>query len=329
MPSVARKKRLPWIEAGVVALAAAGVGWGLTRPASQAPLAAEAQAPTPAVAASSAPLPAGSVPPAPSPSQAQGCGYADRGTGDYQSVGVAEGRLWVRKAAVQESGSYRLLVHFHGGTAVQRLLTPDAWDFDLLLIDGGDGSAAYRNMVSSTTIFDAFVASADRAVSKHVGRPAQADRLILTSFSAGYGALATVLASPAHMARVDGVVLLDSLHAPFAAGEDRKIGLPDPGALKPFVDTAAAARDGKLFMGISHTAIDPGAYASTTATSRALLRSLGLSESQVGWAGEGGPKQTSQALKGKLVVRGYEGETPEAHCAQLGLLPGLLRELSR
>lgn len=328
MTATARTKRIPWVEVAVVALAAAGIGWGLTRqPLQERP--AEAVLPQAPPAVSSAALPAGSAPPPPAPSQAQGCGYADRGTGDYESIGVAEGRLWVRRAAVQESGSYRLLVHFHGGTAVQRLLTPDAWDFNLLLIDGGDGSASYRAMMSSTTIFDAFVASADRAVSKHVGREARADRLVLTSFSAGYGALPALLASAPHVARLDGVVLLDSLHAPFANGDDGKRGEPDPGVLKPFVAVARAAREGEMFMGVTHTAIDPGTYASTTATSRALLASLGESEEKVGWAGEGGPKRTMQLAKGRLVVRGYEGETPEAHCAQLGLLPGLLRELAR
>lgn len=328
MTATARTKRFPWAEAAVIALAAAGVGWGITRHPLQERR-AEAELPQPAKAASSAALPAGSAPLPPTPSQAEGCGYADRGTGDYESVGVAEGRLWVRRAAVQEDGSYRLLVHFHGSEAVKRLLTPDAWDFNLLLLDGGDGSAAYRNMMSSTTIFDAFVASADRAVSKQVGRPARADRLVLTSFSAGYAALPPLLASAPHRARVDGVVLLDSLHAPFANGDGGKRGEPDPGVLKPFVAIGRAARDGEMFLGITHTAIDPGTYASTTATSRALLASLGESEEKVGWAGESGPKQTLHYSEGRLVVRGYEGETAHAHCAQLGLLPGLLRELAR
>jgi hypothetical protein len=36
---------------------------------------------------------------------------------------------------------------------------------------------------------------------------------------------------------------------------------------------------------------------------------------------------TSQFEKGKLVVRGYGGDSKEAHCDQIRLLPGLLREL--
>lgn len=319
-----RKKSLPWTELGVLAIVAIGAGWGLTRQPLQ-PRPAEASAGvTPS--ASAAELPSGSEPPPPpAPSEAQGCGYSDRGLGDYEAVPVAMGQMLVRRAAVQEDGSYRLLVHFHGAEAVKRLLAPEAWDMNLLLVDAGDGSSAYRQLLSSTTILDAAIASADRATSQHLGRDTRADRLVLTSFSAGYGAIAGILGSPEHRERVDGVILLDSLHAPYGVGAQQ----PDEASLAPFVEAATSAREGDIFMGITHTAITTNGYASTTEATGAVLRELGLAEEPVGWAGEGGLRPTSQVTDGRLIVRGYDGETKEAHCAQLGLLPGLLHELTR
>jgi hypothetical protein len=327
MPSSLRKshpKPLPWTEIGAVAVVAIGAAWGLTRQPLQPRPAQANTAVTPEV--SSAALPGGPRPPPPSvPSEAQGCGYADRGLGDYEAVPVAMGQLLVRRAAVQESGSYRLLVHFHGAEAVKRLLAPEAWDMNLLLVDAGDGSSAYRQLVASTAIVDAMLESADRATSHHLGREAHADRLVVTSFSAGYGAVAGVLSRPDLRARVDGVILLDSLHAPYGPGGAE----PDAGALAPFVAFARDARGGEVFMGISHTSIETHGYASTTESTRALLGDLHLAEEPVGWAGEQGLLPTSQLAEGRLLVRGYEGTTPEAHCAQLALLPGLLHELTR
>lgn len=325
MSSSSPKRRRPWTEIAVVTVVALGAGWGLTRQPLQTRPAAASIAASPAASPSTLP-PGSQPPPPPAPSEALGCGYADRGIGDYQPVPVAQGQLLVRRAAVQESGSYRLLVHFHGADAVKKVLAPEAWDLNLLLVDGGDGSAAYRQLVGSTTIFDALVAAADRSVSQHVGRPAHADRIVLTSFSAGYGALAAVLASPEHRDRIEGVILLDSLHAPFANGST---DAPDDAALAPFRGAAERARDGAMFMGVTHTAIGTHGYASTTQSSQALLAAVGLAEEPVGWAGEGGLRPTSQASRGRLIVRGYAGETPEAHCAQIGLLPGLLHELMR
>lgn len=328
MSSIARKhskKRRPWTEIAVVTLVALGAGWGLTRQPLQTRPAAASVAATPAMSAST--LPPGSVPPPPpTPSEEQGCGFADRGTGDYESVPVAQGQLLVRRPAVQESGSYRLLLHFHGADAVKKVLAPEAWDLNMLLVDAGDGSGAYRGQFGSTTIVDALVAAADRSVSQHVGRPAKADRIVLTSFSAGYGALAAVLASPEHRERIEGVILLDSLHAPFANGSNDS---PDEAALAPFRTAAERARDGAMFMGVTHTAITTHGYASTTQSTGALLAAVGLKEEPVGWAGEEGLRPTSQATRGRLIVRGYPGETPASHCAQIALLPGLLHELMR
>jgi len=291
-----------------------------------APLVASARArPGESLGGAQGALPGGALPsPAAIAKTGEGCVVDDHGMGDYVEVPGGGGRLFVRPGAVQESGAYRLLVHFHAGDAVRRLLAPDAWDFNLLLIDAGNGSAVYRSRVASRAAFDALVAGADRAASAHLGREARASGVVVTSFSAGYGAVAAIASARDGSPRIEGIVLLDSLHASYAPASR----LPDESSLRPFVDAARAAQGGgNFFMGFTHTAIVPPDYASTTECCAAVASALGLREEAVGWAGEGRLPVRSQLRSGNLVVRGYGGGDQAAHCDQLRLLPGLLREL--
>lgn len=256
---------------------------------------------------------------------AEGCSVDDHGMGDYVAAPADGGRLFVRPGAVQDDGAYRLLVHFHGGEAVRRLLAPVAWDFNVFVVDAGNGSAVYRSRIPTRASFDALVASVDRAVAAHVGREAKASSVIVSSFSAGYGAVAPVAAKREGASTIDGIILLDSLHASYAPGSRE----PDEAMLRPFVEAARAAKEGTgFFMGVTHTAIVPPDYASTTECCAALEKALGVKEAPVGWAGEGPLPPTGRLREGNLVITGYPGGDQAAHCNQLRLLPGLLRELA-
>ncbi len=245
--------------------------------------------------------------------------------GDYVAAPSEGGRLFVRPGAVQDDGAYRLLVHFHGGEAVRRLLAPLAWDFNIFVVDAGNGSAVYRSRIPTRAAFDALVGAVDRSVAAHVGREAKASSVIVSSFSAGYGAVAPVAAQRVGANAIEGIILLDSLHASYAPNSRE----PDAASLRPFVDAARAAKDGdRFFMAATHTAIVPPDYASTTECCAALGEALGLKEEPVGWAGEVPIPLTGRLRAGNLVVNGYGGGDQAAHCNQLRLLPGLLRELA-
>jgi hypothetical protein len=333
LPGAGRLSRSHVVAVGLVIAASCVAIWGLTRSTEVVPRVHVTSA-LPVAAASSA-FPGGSAPaPSVAPSTGEGCFFEDHGQGDYQLVVVPQGKLFVRRPAVEENGSYVLLVHFHAGDAVKRLLTPDRWDFEILTVDVGDGAGVYRSLLSSRGFFPALIDGADRAVSQQVGRAAHADRIILSSFSAGYAAAVQVAGGTWPDRKVVGIVLLDSIHAPFAPerGKVPIVGAkPEVSAIAPFVEAARRARDESdgFFLGVTHTGITTTGYASTTECCAALLGELGEKEAEVGRASAGeirGPV-TSELVKGKLVVRGYGGDSPEAHCDQIRLLPGLLREL--
>ena len=148
---------------------------------------------------------------------------------------------------------------------------------------------------------------------------AHAGPIVLSSWSAGYGAVTQVLARP--HPRVEAVILLDSLYAGYPAG---KRGL-EHGQLGPFVDAARTALQGGPLFYLTHTAILPPGYASTGEVASFLLQELGAKAQRVeANAGDVHPLVRLYE-EGHLFIRGYGGGDRDAHCAQLHLLPGVLR----
>jgi hypothetical protein len=144
--------------------------------------------------------------------------------------------------------------------------------------------------------------------------------LALSSWSAGYGAIAEVLAHG--RANIEALILLDSLHAGYGAGTSRL----EAGQLPLFVESARSAARGGLLFYLTHTAIPTDGYASTTETSAFLLRELDVTASPVTPDPESPIRMTEIFEKGQLFVRGYAGTAKEDHCAQLRLLPSILLE---
>ena len=99
---------------------------------------------------------------------------------------------------------------------------------------------------------------------------------MLSSWSAGYGAVAHVL--PRHDPRIEAVVLLDSLYAGYTDVARRVL---DRARLAPFLDAARAARAGGPALFLTHTAIATPGYGSTGEVASFLLAELGASAAPV------------------------------------------------
>jgi hypothetical protein len=146
---------------------------------------------------------------------------------------------------------------------------------------------------------------------------------VLSSWSAGYGAVAQILGRGD--ARVDAVVLLDSLYAGYV---DARRSL-DRARLAPFAGAARAALAGGPAFFLTHTEIATPGYGSTAEVASFLLAELGVSSSPVDEApglGAGAYPLRTAFEQGRLWIRGYGGADRDAHCAQLHLLPVVLRD---
>lgn len=259
--------------------------------------------------------------------RAAGCHFADRGFGDYGAWRkLPIGRVLVPAGrAVAADGSFRLLVHFHGSEPVRKQLAPEGFDLVIAALDAGVGSAAYDRALADPASFDHLVSSVEAEVAAASSLPsARARAILLSSWSAGYGAVAQILAR--REPRVEGVILLDSLYAGYAEASRR---LVDRARVAPFLDVARGAIAGGPAFFLSHTEIATPGYASTGEVASFLLAELGLSASAVdeASASAGAYPLRRLAEQGRLWIRGYAGADRDAHCAQLHLLPSVLRDV--
>jgi hypothetical protein len=210
------------------------------------------------------------------------------------------GKLFV-PAHFKAGPTVDLLVHFHGSAAVvEREFARAGKNTALVTIHVGAGSSVYVKAMSDPAALQAVI---DEACSKIAG--AKPGRLYLSSFSAGYGAIREILKSKRY--DVAWLLLADSLHAGY---EERR---PRADQMEPFV---AYARSGKP-MWVTHSAIVPGDYASTTETADALLGAVEARRERADEKNARGMRLTSKADRGELHVRGYEGADGPAHLEHL------------
>ncbi len=212
-----------------------------------------------------------------------------------------------------------LVVHLHGDRArAASAFTGMERDDAVLVALHRDGlSSVYERRFATPGAFAALCKQARAAVQRATGRRLPLRRVVLTAFSAGYGGVRAVLRDP-RTPPPAAILLADGLHAGLVEGH------PDPAQMAPFCAYArrAAAGTGRLW--ISHSAIDPRTYASTTACADAVLAATGVARGP--WRGEDGDglPRRSRAVRGGLEVRGYGGEDAAHHVAHFrGVWPWL------
>jgi hypothetical protein len=289
---------------------------------------AGANPPTPSASAASAlqdlpegaPAPSWEAPPTPSDAPLSGCAIPDKGMGPFVEVPSASpflAKVFVPKDRVGQGDAYHVLLHFHGGEPVRKLMAVEDFDYVLATIDRGNGSSAYLGSVKDRRAWDDLLAGIDEHVTRAMGRDMKADEVIVSSWSAGYKAVEELLRLAPPDPLLHGLVLLDSLHASHPIGK---------GQLDGFIRAGKRAASGTepFFFAMMHSAIVPEGYASTTETANYVITRTGLHRQDVVDGGQDRLPLRSLAQKGKFEVRGYAGDDKAAHCDQLRLLPIIL-----
>ncbi len=251
-----------------------------------------------------------------------GCDFPETNTSDYLNARTLPvGKVLIPASFVlPPDGGYDLLAHFHGAEPIRKLVTPMGLGIVLATFDIGTLSGGYARAFDAPGTFDAMLASISREVSIVTNHPAARPRsIILSSWSAGYGAVRRII-TPGRD-DIDAVVLIDSLYAGFAPGAET----PDPAELAPFAALARSAARGGPLLVITHSSVQTIGYSSTVDTARFLLHDVGLDESLMA-PPDTDPFGLIRARdRNHFFVRGYAGRDAAAHCAQLRLLPDILR----
>jgi hypothetical protein len=252
------------------------------------------------------------------------------------------------------AGEGDLLIHFHGSAWLpfQAALTTER-PLVVAAVNAGQGGGIYDKTFSDPSVFDGLV----NEIRSRAG--VKINRLYLSGFSAGYGAIRAILrntenpspgpsghplpasrgegsraSAPLPLAgegaaerrvRVDGILLIDGLHTSYIP--DRKPiaegGKLDTATLEPFLQYA---RSGKRFV-FSHSEIFPGTFASTTETADYLIGELGLKRTPVVKWGPRGMQQLSEVRSGNLLILGFAGNSAPDHVDQFHSMPELLQLL--
>lgn len=241
---------------------------------------------------------------------------------------IPGGILVAPRSFTTTDGSYDLLVHFHGNTAVVRE-SAEVADLNALVavVNLGIGSAPYEEAYAVPGTWEELLGSIQRGARERGIATPRLRRVALSGWSAGYGAISTILQVRRGHEDLDAILSLDGIHCGWEMGQ------LNARQMAPFASAAKKAAAGDILFSITHSAIDPRAYASTTATADYLLQAVGGRRAEpapapgylslasmkgaVARDREKTMEPTSEARVGGLVVRGYRGETPEHHMAHL------------
>ncbi len=251
------------------------------------------------------------------------CNTKDPGFGLYDkwTRGIDMGQLIMpRGRSFARSGSFDVMFHFHGHEPARKEWVTVMDGAVLVGIDLGLGSGPYESAFAAPDQFERLLRSVERAVAKRAGREsAKARKVGLSGWSAGYGAIQTILGQRLGRARVDCVILLDGLHCGYSGQGINGL------QIKAFTDFAREAAAGRKFMFVSHSSIIPPGYASTTETANYLIHECGGSPRASRGTGPLGLELISRYTKGNFHVRGFSGNDKMDHCAHLGLYRDVLK----
>jgi hypothetical protein len=148
------------------------------------------------------------------------------------------------------------------------------------------------------------------------------DKVAVSSFSAGYGAVREVLKSRAYRDEVDAIVAADSLYASTAPD-----GTPDDSQMIDYVAYAKLAVEGKKTFVFTHSLVPTDGYETTAECGDELLADLGLAAAPVNVAGLGTLKFYRQVKRGGFEFLGASGASGDDHMAHLRYLGAFLKGL--
>ena len=268
--------------------------------------------------------------PAPTPAMATGATSPDVEMEEqWQGFGVSScSYLAPKEELVAEDGGIDVIFHFHAGQMSEREMRASGVRGVFVSCGYGVGTSGYSRAFQDPSRFSSMMKRLTRTIGKKTKRDdVHVRRLALASWSAGFAAVSRILAVPEYYDTVDTVILLDSLHAQYTGGEGpaRGADLVDVKMLRHFVRFAKDAADGKKTMVITHSAIVPPDYASTSESTTALLAEVGVTATPASGKTMRSMALALEADESGLHVRGFRGMGPQDHFGHLHLIGDTLR----
>jgi pimeloyl-ACP methyl ester carboxylesterase len=224
-----------------------------------------------------------------------------------------------------DAGRIDIMLHLHGAVnVVERACADSGWPGALLVFNRKGLSSVYAEPFRDRALLPRLLEKSRAAIADTLpGMDLREGRLFVSSFSAGFGGVRELLADPEHFARIDGLILADSLYAGYTGNPaDRRI---DPAKMTGFRKFAAEAAAGRKIMIVTHSAQVPTGYASTTETADDLIARLDGQAQRVDQDWGDGWRLKRRFAKGRLLVLGFAGDGPDDHMRHLRRLGAIWR----
>jgi hypothetical protein len=221
---------------------------------------------------------------------------------NFEPAGISVGYpgtsvIWPGPQAVHPDGSVNIMFFFRGGGP--GVMNKSSTNAVVVNADaGGIGGGPSRERYGNVTFINTAVASIIDQLKKKLGREdIKLGKLGLAGWSGGYDPIHGILSQPTGLVKQpDYVGVFDGMHH---GGK----GKPNPAAMKPWQELAQQAARGTTQFVVTHTAVDPGSYASSTDTANWLVDQMGMKRQPVQqWAGQGvQPKSVARSGSFEIV----------------------------
>lgn len=241
-------------------------------------------------------------------------------------IKLTVGQLLIPGGFTMSDNQLDLVVHLHGApSVVEKNLRQSGPNAVLVNVTLNGLSAVYTQQFSKPETFTKLLDEVQEQVEQHLQLKARPKlrRVLVVSFSAGFGGVRELLKSDVLYDRIDAIVMADSIYAGYTP--DSKPPEVDPKAMTGFLKFARDAAAGKKVLVISHCELRPETYASTAETADYLLHELNLERKPVDEEWEPGWKCLSRSEERGLKVFGFAGETGKDHMQHLQNAGRLMR----
>ena len=240
----------------------------------------------------------------------------EQATGREITLGRSQWKLFIPDDYQPSADrSVNLLVHFHGDpqTIWNNALQADV-NAVIVTVNYNGLSSAYGGPFTEGSLFRQLLdtALANLRQQPDFGPQANWDRLAVSSFSAGYGAIRQILSTPAYFNEIDSLLAADSLYATTSSD-----GTPLDSQMVDYKAFASAAAKGNKRFIFTHSEVPTVTYESTAETGDELLEHLGLTPTATNETGLGPLRFYRKVERGGFQLWGACGDNAEEHLNHL------------
>ena len=241
-------------------------------------------------------------------------------------IALTDGQLFVPDGFKAERDGIELVLHLHGSAAVAEKNFVRAKRSGVLVSVVLPGlSSVYTERFKDPKTFQRILDETQAQLEKLGIEKPRWKRVVVSSFSAGYGGVREMLKDPAAYARIDALVLADSLYAGYVGTEKRV----NPEQMAGFARFAKAAAAGEKWFILSHCQLKPDGYASTGETADFLLNAVGGKREVVEETWAGSLKLLSRYRGKQFEVYSFSGDAGPDHMRYLQNLSAFWERLPR